>query len=145
MRFPTTTTLSNVTYNISDHQMVFQLAAEMNKLNGYDKNLSVDFIPWYQSNQNGLYYHNGIRLADGSPPTVAEKNANASLVITKPDDASTQALQDKVDAALPGDSFYVAMAQNMFKAHSEWLGKYWNDREREKGRAWTDISPSQRP
>ncbi len=26
----------------------FQLAAEMNKINNHDKNLSVDFIPWYQ-------------------------------------------------------------------------------------------------
>ncbi|EFW99432.1 L-amino acid oxidase [Grosmannia clavigera kw1407] len=137
MRFPTTTTLGNETYNISDHQMVFQLAAEMNKLNNYDKNLSVDFIPWYQSSKNGLYYHNGIRLADGMPPTVAQKNANASLAITKPEDASTTALQDKVDAALPGDAFYVAMAQNMFKAHREWIG---NGLDGLPGNQWSEFA-----
>lgn len=102
MRFPTTISLSNETYNISDHQMVFQLADEMNKLNNYDKNLSVDFIPWYQSSDNGLYYYNGIRLPNGMPPTVAQTEANASLVISDTLNPSTQALEDQVDAALPG-------------------------------------------
>jgi monoamine oxidase len=123
MRFPNTITLANETYNISDHQMVFQLAAEMNKLNNFDKNLSVDFIPWYQSSRNGLYYHNGIRLPSGLPPTVSQIAANSSLTVPSILDASTQELQDKVNSALPGEEFMVEMAQNMFKAHREWLGE----------------------
>jgi hypothetical protein len=144
MRFPTTITLNNETYNVSDHQLVFQLAAEMNKLNNHDANLSVDFIPyvlsgdpvsnstktgadsvcsWYQSNENGLYYYNGIKLANGMPPTLAQITANSSLEITLADDPSTTALETAVDDALPGTDFMIQMAQNMFKAHKEWLGE----------------------
>lgn len=122
MRFPTTITLSNETYNISDHQMVFQLAAEMNQLNKHDKNLSVDFIPWYQSSKNGLYYHNGIKLSSGLPPTTAQVAANASLAVSSVLNPSTQDLAEKLSSTLPGVEFMVEMAQNMFKAHREWLG-----------------------
>lgn len=121
MRFPNTYSLDNATYNITDHQLVFQLAAEMNKLNRHDKNLSVDFIPWYQSNSNGLQYKNGIRLPNGMPPTLAQVAANSSLAIPSILDASTQELEDAVEDALPGTDFYVEMAQNMFKAHRKFL------------------------
>lgn len=121
MRFPTTITLANETYNISDHQMVFQLADELNRLNQFSKNLSVDFIPWYQSSPNGLYYHNGIRLPNGLPPTVAQVAANSSLKVPTVLDASTQELTEKVDEALPGQEFMVEMAKNMFKAHRDFL------------------------
>ncbi|KAK3328113.1 flavin-containing amine oxidoreductase-domain containing protein [Cercophora scortea] len=135
MRFPSTITLSNETYNVTDHQLVFQLAAEMNKLNNNDKNLSVDFIPWIQSNPNGLVYQNGIRLANGMPPTRAQIAQNSSLTITTPVNPSTLELQEKVAKALPGQDFYVEMAQNMFKAHREWLdgglgglpGDHWSE------------------
>ncbi len=102
--------------------MVFQLAAEMNTLNNHDKNLSVDFIPWYQSNPNGLYYHNGIKLADGLPPTITQASKNSSLKVPQVLDASTKKLESEIDSILPGESFYVEMAQNMFKAHREWIG-----------------------
>jgi monoamine oxidase len=123
MRFPTTITLANETYNISDHQMVFQLADELNRLNEFSKNLSVNFIPWYQSSPNGLYYHNGIRLPNGLPPTVAQVADNSSLKVQTVLDASTQELAEKVDEALPGQEFMVEMAKNMFKAHRDFLGK----------------------
>lgn len=121
MRFPSTYTLDNATYNITDHQLVFQLAEEMNKLNGDDKNLSVDFIPWYQSSSNGLHYYNGIRLPNGMPPTTAQVAANASLETPSILDKSTQNLETAIEHALPGAEFYVAMAENMFKAHREFL------------------------
>lgn len=122
MRFPYQwTSSSNETYNISDHQLVFQLAAEMNQLNGHDANWSVDFIPWYQADGNGLYYHNGIRLADGMPPTVDQVAANASLSVHPVYDASTTALQDQISAVTSGDEFMAELATNMFKAHREFL------------------------
>jgi len=123
MRFPTTITLSNQTYNVSDHQLVFQLAGEMNKLNKHDKNLSVDFIPWYQASKNGLVYKSGIKLDTGLPPTVAQVAANSSIELASVMDNSTVEAQANVDAALPGEEFYVKMAENMFKAHAEWIGK----------------------
>lgn len=123
MRFPTTIKLANVTYNVSDHQMVFQLADELNHLNKGSKNLSVDFIPWLQSSSNGLVYRNGIRLPNGMPPTQAQVAANSSLKVPSILDKSTLELQEEVDKALPGQEFFVKMAVNMFKAHREFLGK----------------------
>lgn len=122
MRFPYQWMSStNETYNISDHQLVFQLAAEMNEINQHDANWSVDFIPWYQSNGNGLYYYNGIRLADGMPPTVDQVAENASLSVQTVYEASTQALEDKIDAVTSGDEFYAKLATNMFEAHREFI------------------------
>lgn len=112
---------TNTTYNITDHQLVFQLAAEMNELNGHDKNLSVDFIPWIQSNQNGLSYKNGFKLANGLPPTLAQIAANSSLAATTVYDDATNSLDETVDEYMPGSDFSVRMATNMFKAHREFL------------------------
>jgi monoamine oxidase len=125
MRFPATyrDAKTNTTVNITDHQMVFQLAEEMNRINGYDKNLSIDFIPWLQSSRNGLVYRNGVKLATGLPPTVAQIAANASLSTPTILDASTKALLDTVDSFMPDSSFNVEMANNMFKAHKDWLGR----------------------
>lgn len=125
MRFPYQwTSSSNQTYNISDHQLVFQLAAEMNELNNHAANWSVDFIPWHQSSENGLYYYNGIRTASGLPPTVAQVAANSSLSVQTVDDASTVALQEKIDAVTTSDEFYAKIATNMFAAHAEFLGTF---------------------
>ncbi|TDZ33090.1 L-amino-acid oxidase [Colletotrichum spinosum] len=123
MRFPEhyVDPKTNTTYNISDHQLVFQLAAEMNELNNHSKNLSVDFIPWIQSNSNGLSYKNGIKLASGLPPTLAQIAANSSLAAATVYDASTNTLNDEVDEYMPGSDFSVRMAQNMYKAHGEWV------------------------
>ncbi|KAK4446777.1 putative L-amino-acid oxidase [Podospora aff. communis PSN243] len=94
MRLPTTITVDGQTFNASDHQLVFQLANEMNILNGHDKNLAVDFIPWYETNVN-------LPHMDGLP-------------------GMAQLLQE-VNAALPGRDFCVELATNMFKAHRKWL------------------------
>ncbi|KAH9985552.1 flavin-containing amine oxidoreductase [Xylariaceae sp. FL0662B] len=121
MRFPETIVFSNETYNITDHQMVFQLAAEMNRINNHDKNLSVNFIPWIQSNPNGLYYFNGIKLDTGLPPTVAQTRMNSSLIVSSPMSPSTEALQDKINAVTANETFLIELAGNMFKAHKDFL------------------------
>jgi monoamine oxidase len=108
--------------NISDHRLVFQLADEMNRINRNDKNLSVDFIPWVQSNPNGLVYKNGFKLPSGLPPTVAQIRADPSLGgPVKQMDESTKALAEAVDQHMPGPEFYAAAARNMFKAHKDWI------------------------
>ncbi|KAF5579562.1 amino-acid oxidase [Fusarium subglutinans] len=123
MRFPSTykSPETNETMNITDHQLVFQLAEEMNKLNNHDKNLSVDFIPWLQSSPNGLSYKNEFKLPSGLPPTLAEIASNASLSPASVNDPMTQDLQTKVDTFMPGSEFSTLMAKNMFKAHKQWL------------------------
>lgn len=123
MRFPTTYADpgTNKTFNITDQQLVFSLAAEMNRLNNYDKNFSVDFIPWIQSNDNGLYYMNEFKLPSGLPPTLKQVSQNASLGVTTILDPATEKLQEEVNEFMPGTEFYVEMAQNMYKAHKTWL------------------------
>ncbi|KAI1142565.1 flavin-containing amine oxidoreductase [Hypoxylon sp. FL0543] len=121
MRFPETVEYANETYAIKDHQLVFQLAGEMNRINNHDKNFSVDFIPWIQSSSNGLYYYNGIKLDTGLPPTIAQTAANSSLKVTYPMEASTEALSDKINAIASNDTFMIELASNMFQAHKDFL------------------------
>jgi predicted NAD/FAD-binding protein len=96
MRLPTTITVGSNIFNISDHQLVFQLANEMNNINHHDQNLAVNFIRWYQTSANLPY--------TGSLPGME------------------RLLQD-VNTALPCRDFCVEMATNMFKAHRKWLGE----------------------
>lgn len=125
MRFPLTWTSSeNETYTINDHQLVYQLAAEMNELNNHAANWSIDFIPWYQRNPNGLYYHDGITLPNGMPPTVTQVAEDPSLTIQRDNLPSTQELEDHIEEITTDEDFYAEMAKNMFKAHKEFLGKY---------------------
>ncbi|KAG8158336.1 hypothetical protein KVR01_012097 [Diaporthe batatas] len=122
MRFPKTWKSSkNETYNINDHQLVFQLAAEMNKLNNHAANWSVDFIPWYQSNPNGLYYHDGITLPNGLPPTISQIAEDPSLTIQRENLPSTQALEDHIQEITTSEDIYAELATNMFKAHRDFL------------------------
>lgn len=124
MRFPLTWTSSaNETYNITDHKLVYDLVAEMNELNNHAANWSIDFIPWHQSNPNGLYYHDGIRLDNGLPPTVSQVAADPSLSIQRENLPSTQALEDHIESVTTSEEFYAEMATNMFAAHKEFLGK----------------------
>lgn len=48
MRFPIEWVYENKTLPVKDHQIVFQLAGELNKLN--KKSYAVEFIEWFQSN-----------------------------------------------------------------------------------------------
>jgi hypothetical protein len=122
MRFPATRTFQNETYNITDHQMVFQLAAEMNQINKYDRNLSVDFIPWIQNNKNGFYYYDGIKLDTGLPPTIKQMTENASLSITVPLEVSTKSAQDKYNAIIRNETVMRAIAMNMHRAQKNFIG-----------------------
>ncbi|KAI0469731.1 flavin-containing amine oxidoreductase [Xylariaceae sp. FL0804] len=121
MRFPHTVTYDNQTYNVTDHQMVFQLADEMNRINGHDQNLSVDFIRWIQNNENALYYYNGIKLDTGLPPTLKQVAENSSLIPSLPDDNATQKAQAKIDKIANNVTMLIDIATNMHKAHREFI------------------------
>ncbi|KAK8110119.1 L-amino-acid oxidase [Apiospora kogelbergensis] len=122
MRFPKTVSVANETYNITDHELVFQLADEMNRLNNYDRNLSVDFIPWYQASSNGLSYNNGFKLDTGLPPTLAQIQQNSSLAAPAPVlDAATQELQDAITKITSNETMMIEIATNMHKAHKDFI------------------------
>jgi hypothetical protein len=126
MRFPYqyTNPRTGAKRDINDQKFVYQLADEVNKLNGNSSEYAVNFIPWIQSNNNGFSYFNGFKLPSGLPPTVAQIRANASLGPTsEPLSESAQALNAEYNAILPefGGALYDLVADNMFKAHEEWL------------------------
>ncbi|KAF4447228.1 L-amino-acid oxidase [Fusarium austroafricanum] len=123
MRFPATYTNPETkeTMNITDHQIVFQLAEEMNRLNNHDKNFSVDFIKWIQASPNGLSYKNEFKLPTGLPPTLGQIAKNASLGPSTVLDPESKDLQVKVNSFMPNSNFSTLMAKNMFKAHKQWL------------------------
>lgn len=124
MRFPLSITYadSNETVQIQDHRIVFDLAEQVNKLNQNNTNFTVNFIPWYQSSPNGLYYVGGVRKPDGQVPTLGEIEANASLAGAA---TSEDPIQDELTAYF-GDFFANAtfisqMAKNIYRAHKTWL------------------------
>ncbi|KAI0143397.1 L-amino-acid oxidase [Xylariaceae sp. FL1272] len=121
MRFPSTLNVANETYNITDHQLVFQLADEINTLNGQTKNWSVDFIPWYQSNSNGLVYKNGFKLDTGLPPTVAQLAANPSLLAAPAMNPSTKMASETIEAVTSNETFKIELALNMHQAHKDFI------------------------
>lgn len=126
MRFPYTyrDPATDELIPIEDHRLVFQLAEEMNRLNHNSKNLSVDFINWVQSNENGLVYNNGFKLPSGLPPTVAQIKADPSLgPPAKVLSDSAEALAAAVEQYMPGTDFYTDIAKNMYKAHKDWTGE----------------------
>lgn len=101
------------------------MANEMNRLNNHDKNFSVDFIPWFQSSPNGLVYKDGFKLDSGLPPTVsqvAENNYFPDLDTTSP---SYEALSNEVNTFLTNETFLLEVTQNVFKAHRDWIGKFY--------------------
>lgn len=138
MRFPKEINLKNQTFNITDHQLVFQLADELNQINGQAANWSVDFIPWIQSNSNGLSYKNGFKLPEtGMPPTLAQIKADPSLGgVAKLNDPATQALEDKINAIVSNEELMIAVATNMHKAHSEFLA---NGLDGQGGDSWSEF------
>lgn len=75
----------NSTHLYTDHQMVFQLADELNKMNK-DKHphLNIDFIRWIQHSPNELLARGTGRHPDGRVPTRAEIEANSSLAVPPP-------------------------------------------------------------
>lgn len=140
IRYPST----NETLEIKDHQIVFQLAAKLNELNGGNPQLSVDFIPWIQSSGNAPYYYNGVRNLDGTVPTVRRTDPlTHSLKIVRlangvhgvkvaeaANSTNAPVLPPGLREAEQGvaDVFQSperlgAIADNMYRAHKQFIGK----------------------
>ncbi|TLS28002.1 hypothetical protein PpBr36_00898 [Pyricularia pennisetigena] len=123
MRFPHQIVIDGTPYNISDHQLVFQLAEEMNRLNADgNSELNVSFIPWIQFSQNGLSYFDRFKLPSGLPPTVAQVAADPSLGPPAAQlDAEALAALGKFSGVLGDGGFIRLIAQNSFKAYKKWI------------------------
>ncbi|KAG6034763.1 hypothetical protein E4U41_006401 [Claviceps citrina] len=94
-------------YNISDTQLVFELIAEMNRLNADRSHLRLELIDWVEeSDRNGLRYFDGVRTPAGLPPTVGEVDDGPTLAY----DAETSATDKKLQDSLPDNAFMLQMA-----------------------------------
>ena len=110
---------TNETLEIQDHKLVFDLAAEINRINGNNANLSVNFIKWLQRSQGGLQCAGGVRKPDGRCPTLADIAKNSSL--KAPDNLSPEAQNlTSVINSISSDPL-ASVATNVFEAHKQWL------------------------
>lgn len=129
MRFPESIKVSpNLTLPINDQKLVFSLGAHLNKLNNNNPKYKVDFIPWLQRspNGNGLVYMGGKRKPDGTVPTQKEILENPELAYKVDDGAKMTAeltgIQAKITAKFFNNDTIKAVAENMYKAHKQFIG-----------------------
>ncbi|KAK0739515.1 flavin-containing amine oxidoreductase-domain containing protein [Apiosordaria backusii] len=118
MRVPMTLTVANQTYNMSDHQLVFQLVEEMNRLNEADDGLQINFINWLEAGGRQLPHEGGsnrVGEIDGQRGRPDNQGAAGQPGL------SMEEIFDTVNKALPCKDFCVEMANNMFTAHRKWL------------------------
>lgn len=124
MRIPATYIHDNVTYNISDQQVFFQLADELNRINAANgrDDLGINLIPFIQYSPNGLMYYNENKMENGLPPINEDIALNPSLGPTTPEiPESAVELGEELEALLPGSDYLLEMAQNLWAAHSKFI------------------------
>ncbi|KAH7397231.1 hypothetical protein BKA66DRAFT_236758 [Pyrenochaeta sp. MPI-SDFR-AT-0127] len=130
MRFPVSIKYAdtNETLEIQDHKMVFQLGDVLNRMNGNDSNLAVNFIPWIQSSDNVPANSNGYRLPNGRIPSAAQVRANRTLYtlpsVEGPDEEivehATETLERFVGVT---PALLRNISTNIYKAHKEAVEK----------------------
>ena len=123
MRFPETIQYAgtNETLPVNDMKLTFQLADYMNSVNEGNDNLTINFIPWIQTNPNGLQYLNGIKLPNGLPPTITEAKNNKNLTAQIPVDPPVTQLTDIYENITCNPATMAAAALNSFTAHKAFL------------------------
>lgn len=129
MRIPQTYTYGNKTYNISDQFMFFQLADELNRINSASgrSDLGIDLIPFIQNSPNGLMYYNENKLENGLPPTAGDVALDPSLGPSSPEiPDSAKELSEELSSLFPGPDFNREIAENMWAAHSKWIGAFFH-------------------
>lgn len=123
MRFPESIQYAgtNETLQVNDMKLTFQLAEVMNKLNEGKPNFTVNFIPWYQTNPNGLQYFHGIKKPNGLPPTITEAKNNKNLTAQIPVDPLVTNLTGVYNDLICNPTIMAAAAKNQFTAHKAFL------------------------
>ncbi|KAI9318693.1 L-amino-acid oxidase [Dichotomocladium elegans] len=123
MRFPVSWTYKNKTLPITDHDIVYQMADELNSLT--DDEYQIEFIKWVQKSPNNLNYHGGKRLPNGKVPTAAQVAADPSLAST-----GVPELSSKVEEATKEfftEEWYKLMSSDLYAAHSKALEEGYDD------------------
>ncbi|KAJ6127907.1 hypothetical protein N7471_009124 [Penicillium samsonianum] len=125
MRIPITATFplgnESLTLNFTSHQIVFQLAEALNKINGYDKSLNIDWIPFLQNSDNALSLIGNKRNTDGSIPTVGDVAKNSSLGASALHTPNLDSLTAKLNALMYNPEDMKLIASNIYEAHKKFL------------------------
>lgn len=125
MRFPVSWTdkETNETVEIQDHKMVFQLADTLNKMNGNNTELAVNFIQWIQNSPNTPINSNGYRLENGRVPSRAQLAANSSLMTpaaSAEDPEAAKAAEEEFEKFVDlSNEKLKEISRNVFKAHKQ--------------------------
>jgi hypothetical protein len=127
MRIPITATFplgnESLTLNFTSHQIVFQLAEALNKINGHEKSLNIDWIPFLQNRDNALSLIGNKRNLDGSIPTVGDVAKNSSLGASTLHTPNLDSLTAKLNALMYNPEDMRLIASNIYEAHKRFLGK----------------------
>jgi hypothetical protein len=127
MRIPITATFplgnESLTLNFTSHQIVFQLAEALNKINGHEKSLNIDWIPFLQNSDNALSLIGNKRNLDGSIPTVGDVAKNSSLGASTLHTPNLDSLTAKLNALMYNPEDMRLIASNIYEAHKRFLGK----------------------
>lgn len=133
MRFPVSVTYpgTNDTFDINDHKMVFQLADALNKMNGNDPKLAVNFIKWIQSSPN-TPTSTSKRNPDGTVPNKAQVAVNPALADNVTATYSNATAVSEGQAGFNkfqnlNESEFKLLATNIFKAHKAAVDAGWLD------------------
>ncbi|KAI8144254.1 flavin-containing amine oxidoreductase-domain containing protein [Fennellomyces sp. T-0311] len=124
MRLPISWTYENRTLPITDHNIVFQLADELNKMN--KKEHKIEFIKWIQSTENNLSYRNGVRLPNGRVPTKGQVAADPSLSVNTGSRDFAAEIADATDEFYTDDWFKL-MSKDLYAAHDKALKEGYDD------------------
>ncbi|OAA56024.1 amine oxidase [Cordyceps fumosorosea ARSEF 2679] len=136
MRLPWSITYKsdNSTHAYTDHRMTFQLADTLNRINGDDPRLRIDFIPWVQHHPNELLARGTGRLRSPSGgvdrvPTRAEVAADPAA-LAKPPPMDTQEYRDvkgKMNALLRREETLRFIQRDVWRAHAWAMGQGLDD------------------
>ncbi|KAK4183690.1 hypothetical protein QBC35DRAFT_542611 [Podospora australis] len=104
MRVPITLTVANQTYKMSDHELVFQLVDELNRINNDSKDLNLDFITWHESGAGRLPHGGGsLRVGELLSPQGPVKQSDSRTGNERPS-LSVEQLFDRVNKCHTGPS-----------------------------------------
>ncbi|OAA34703.1 Amine oxidase [Metarhizium rileyi] len=110
----------NTTHEYTDHRMTFQLAEQLNKLNGNDTKWRVDFIPWLQHHPNELLARGTGRHPDGRIPTRAEIAANPGLAaLPLENSAEYNDTKSSMNGILKNEKQLRAIQRDIWRAHEK--------------------------
>ncbi|KAL2860686.1 uncharacterized protein BJX67DRAFT_368197 [Aspergillus lucknowensis] len=126
MRIPITATFplgnQSLTRNFTNHEIVFHLTEELNRLNKHDETWAIDWIPFLQNSDNALSLLGDKRNPDGSIPTAGDVAKNPALGAETLYTDALDALREKVNEVEFNPEMMELIAKNIYEAHKKFLG-----------------------